>query len=67
MSGHSFLVEGLPRAKGQKKKCLGFGRQWKGQAGPGRQGTEKHSEEQGPRAQSWQDWGVLRVELAGWE
>lgn len=25
ISGHSFLVEGLPRAKGQKKKCLGFG------------------------------------------
>lgn len=31
ISGHSFLVKGLPRAKGQKKKCLGFGRQWKGQ------------------------------------
>lgn len=25
------LVKDLPRAKGQKKKCLGFGRQWKGQ------------------------------------
>lgn len=39
-----------------------------GQAGPGRQGTEKYSEEQGPWGRELAGLGcVLQVELAGWE
>lgn len=56
---HLYRRQKMPSVEG-----LGWGLE--GQAGPGRQETERHSGSRAPGEESWQDQRA-RVEVAGWE